>query len=187
LIGLLASWGLGWRAAHEVAQDAFAEAWVGRTRLRADPADLDAVGAWLRGIAFHLSRAEQRREARTRSIDGGAVAELAATPATPFDAAEERRELLVAAFAGLRTSHQTVLRMHYLEETSAREVAALLGITPKAVESRLYQARRALRELVDRSAGHGSSSLRRDVSEMSDAPEPIRGRDAERRAKEEAS
>ena len=50
------------------------------------------------------------------------------------------------AFARLSLAHQTVLRVYYLEETGAREVAALLGITPKAVEDRLYQARRALRE-----------------------------------------
>ena len=39
------------------------------------------------------------------------------------------------------------LRMHYLEASSSREVAALLGVTPKAVEGRLYQARKALRTL----------------------------------------
>jgi DNA-directed RNA polymerase specialized sigma24 family protein len=40
--------------------------------------------------------------------------------------------------------------MHYLERTTAREVAALLGSTPKAVEGRLYAVRRALREKVVR-------------------------------------
>lgn len=142
LIGLLASWGADWRAAEELAQDTFAEAWVGRERFRGDPHELEAVGPWLRGIAFHLFRAEgrgaERRDALALSPDA---------PATE-DEGDERREALRAAFARLSGAHQTVLRMHYLEETSAREVAALLGLTPKAVEDRLYQARRTLRELV---------------------------------------
>jgi RNA polymerase sigma-70 factor (ECF subfamily) len=52
LIGLLASWGADWRAAEELAQEVFAEAWMARERFHADPQDLAAVGAWLRGIAF---------------------------------------------------------------------------------------------------------------------------------------
>ena len=39
--------------------------------------------------------------------------------------------------------------MHYLEETSVADVAAVLSVTPKAVEGRLYQARRRLRERLD--------------------------------------
>ncbi len=40
--------------------------------------------------------------------------------------------------------------MFYLDEASTREVAALLFLSEKAVEGRLYQARRALRELAER-------------------------------------
>jgi RNA polymerase sigma-70 factor (ECF subfamily) len=48
-----------------------------------------------------------------------------------------------------------VLYMHYLEETSVREVAGLLAVTPKAVESRLYQARRELRRRLEGRAASG--------------------------------
>ena len=143
LIGLIASWGSDWRAAEELAQSVFAEAWMARERFLADPNDLAAVGAWLRGIAFRLSCAEGRRnQAR--------AAPLAAEPAVEPDEPDDRRALLSRAFAELSAPHQTVLRMHYLEETTAREVAALLGLTPKAVESRLYQARKELRSRVER-------------------------------------
>lgn len=158
LVGLLASWGNDWGAAEELAADAFAEAWVGRARFDADPSDLDAAGPWLRGIAFRLHEA-QRRRARVRkaeALDGGAGRALAA----PVEEEDERRALLVAAFAELAPQHQTVLRMHYLEASSAQEVAALLGLTPKAVEDRLYQARRALRERVARNAARGAAGAR---------------------------
>jgi RNA polymerase sigma-70 factor (ECF subfamily) len=38
--------------------------------------------------------------------------------------------------------------MHYLEETSVKEVAMLLSVSPKTVEGRLYQARRALHQML---------------------------------------
>ena len=39
--------------------------------------------------------------------------------------------------------------MHYLEQTSVKQVAALLSTRPKTVEGRLYQARRALRRILE--------------------------------------
>ncbi|MEW6074052.1 MAG: sigma-70 family RNA polymerase sigma factor [Planctomycetota bacterium] len=155
LVGLLASWGPDWRAAEELAQDTSAEAWLGRARFRGDLADRGAVGAWLRGIAFHLHAAARRTAGRRR-----------AQPLDPEQAAEEdkapdeRRVLFAAAFAELNAAHQTVLRMHCLEETSTREVAALLGLSPKAVEGRLYQAPRALRAMVERVARRSAQEVR---------------------------
>ena len=144
-MGLVASWGSGWQAAEEIAQDAFAEAWVGRERFAGDEQDSGAVGAWLRGIAFNMHRAQQR-DARRRK------AATLEERDVPHETAEHdpRRAALAAAFRKLRAPHQTVLRMHYLEETSAQGVAALLGLTNKAVEGRLYQARIALRAELER-------------------------------------
>jgi RNA polymerase sigma-70 factor (ECF subfamily) len=153
LVGLLASWGLDWTAAEETAQDALAEAWVSRSRYAGDPADMQAAGAWVRGIAFHLCRERQRKGERARAVSLPEQLEQP-NPESPGDAHEQLR----VAFARLSESHQLILRMHYLEETSAREVAALLGTTPKAVEDRLYQARKALRELVQRRQQTGARS-----------------------------
>lgn len=159
LIGLLASWGNDWRDAEELAADVFAEAWIGRARFAASPDDLAAAGAWLRGIAFRLHEARRRRAAtrRAEALDRDHERTIAA----PVDEVDERRALLVEAFARLAPSYRTVLRMHYLEATSAREVAALLDLTPKAVEDRLYHARRALREQVERTAASSAAGARR--------------------------
>ena len=143
LVGLLATWGADWQVAEELAMDTFAEAWLGRERMRAAAEDLEAVGAWLRGIAHNLQLAHRRRQPRTL--------ELVGNEAAPIDAGDDDATLaLREGFAQLRPEHQEVLRMHYLEETTARDVAALLDVTPKAVEMRLYQARRALRHLADK-------------------------------------
>lgn len=154
LIGLFASWGADWHAAEELAQETFAAAWISRARFRGDPQDIPAVGAWLRGIAFRLSCAAGRRN-RDRATP------LIDEPAEEVGEPDERRAVLRRAFAELSAPHQTVLRMHYLEETSAREVAALLGLSPKAVESRLYQARKALRERVERAQSQAAQGVRR--------------------------
>jgi RNA polymerase sigma factor (sigma-70 family) len=139
LTGLIASWGADWAAAEELAQDTFAEAWLSRARLRGDPADGRSVGPWLRGIAHHLHLARRRHDRRRR------LQSLPDELPSPMPESDERLEVLRAAFARLRDEHQTILRMFYLDETSTREVAALLDLTPKAVESQLYVARRALR------------------------------------------
>jgi len=154
LVGLLASWGSDWGAAEELAQDTFAEAWLSRERFAADPGDLGAVGAWLRGVAFRLHQSALRKRERQLSLP------LPEEQAAPTQEVDERKERLAAAFTKLSAPHQTVLRMHYLERTSTLEVAALLGLTPKAVEGRLYQARRALRALVARTAPAGAQEVR---------------------------
>ncbi|MBI5431851.1 MAG: sigma-70 family RNA polymerase sigma factor [Planctomycetes bacterium] len=156
LIGLLASWGRNWRDAEEFAADAFAEAWIARSRFLGDPHDVEAVGAWLRGIAFRLHSASQRNAAvrRAEPLDRVEPAEAAVE-------ADERSDVLAAALAKLKPAQQTILRMHYLEQTNVREVAALLGVTVKAAEERLYQARKELRELAQRELrrrGHGGRS-----------------------------
>lgn len=155
LIGLLASWGTDWRAAEELAQDTFAEAWMSRERLVGSPFDLEVVGAWLRGIAFNLHRAAQRKTERARAVDLEDC-----EPATSEAERGPRRVALAECFGRLSGAHQTVLRMHYLEETSAKEVAALLGLTPKAVESRLYQARKALRKELDVTQAKSTTEVR---------------------------
>lgn len=143
LIGHLASRGASWREAEELAMDTFAEAWLGRARMRGAVDDPAAVAAWLRGIAYNLLLAHRRSLARRDAPLP------AAEPAAPSLERDARHETLRAAFTQLRPEFQEVLRMHYLEATTAREVAAMLGETVKAVEGRLYQARRALRALVD--------------------------------------
>lgn len=143
LLGLLSSWTGDWRAAEDLAADVFAEAWLARGRFRGDPADVASAGAWLRGIAFHVHAAAARRERRRCAVplDGLALARTEAE-------ADERTDVLAVALARLPAPDQAILRMFYLEETSAKEVGALLDITTKAVEERLGAARRRLRELV---------------------------------------
>ena len=150
LIGLIASWGASWADAAEIAQDSFAEAWINRDACAGDWNDPEYLGRWLRGVALNQyrnwSRSQKRRQARTPTVDPGILAQTAVTAEPP---SEEHLEALRRAIQRLPDPQREVVLMHYLEETSVAEVAALLSVSVKTVEGRLYQARLALRRLLD--------------------------------------
>lgn len=156
LLGLISSWGAPWGDAEKLAQDAFAEAWLARDRFTGRWDRCPIVGAWLRGIAFNLFRNWRRsRERRAgESIEEHELEARAASVdlARAGGAGADDGERILRAMQHLTPSHRAVLAMVYLEDSGPREVAGLLGITPKAVESRLYQARKAIKAILDADA-----------------------------------
>jgi RNA polymerase sigma factor (sigma-70 family) len=145
LVGYLVSLGARWSQAEDLAADTFAEGWLSWSRFRGRRTDLTAVGPWLCGIAARLHWADGRRQRRLRTVP--IVDEL---PAAGEPASDPRHEALEAAIAALPAQLQQVVRMRYLEDTPSKVVAALLGVTPKAVERRLHEARRRLMDRLDR-------------------------------------
>ncbi len=149
LIGLIASWGVPWTDAAEIAQDSFSEAWLSREACLGDFNDPEFLGRWLRGVALNKfrdwSRSRQRRQMRVVTL-APAVLEQVAT--TQNNASDELVDSLRCAIDRLPPTQREVVFMHYLEETSVKEVATLLSVSIKTVEGRLYQARRNLRRLL---------------------------------------
>ena len=149
LIGLIISWGTPHADAAEIAQDSFSEAWLNRDNCRGAVSDPKVFGAWLRGIAKNThrnwARSRNPRERRVKLVDS-AILDVALNPQEESDHDELTR--LRSAIDRLPAKQKEVVLMHYLEETSVIEVAALLSVTPKAIEGRLYQARRALKKMV---------------------------------------
>jgi RNA polymerase sigma factor (sigma-70 family) len=149
LIGLLASWGAPWDEAVEIAQDSFAEAWINRQSCRGNWKELDVFGRWLRGVARNRFRTWARSNWRGRARMVALSPELLEQLAAPQDPEPlEHLEALRQAIKRLPVRLRQVVLMHYLEESSVKEVAALLSVSPKTVEGRLYQARRTLRRLL---------------------------------------
>lgn len=149
LIGLIASWGAPWGDAAEIAQDSFSEAWLNREACRGDWNDPEVFGRWLRGVALNQYRnwaRSRRRRARTVTLEP-AILEQAVSAVDPEP--DPQLAALRQAIARLPSMQREVVLMHYLEETSVKEVAALLSVSAKTVEGRLYQARRHLRRLLD--------------------------------------
>lgn len=152
LIGLIASWGAPWNEASEIAQDSFSEAWLSRESCRGEWNDPEAFGRWLRGVALNQyrnwARSRWRRRARTVTLSPEIFEQVASAP-DPVPS--EHLEALRAAIQRLPVRQRQVVLMHYLEETSVKEVATLLSVSATTVEGRLYQARRTLRRLLGES------------------------------------
>lgn len=154
LVGLFAAWGTGWRDAEELAQDVFVEAYFSFSRFRGNPDDSKQTGAWLRGIARNLYYDYLRRRTKDRKreeIDSELVDPSASS--TPPELSP-----VLLAMEKLPEKFRIVLYLHYLEDTPVRVVAGLLDLTERAVESRLFRARKALHERLVREGWQPSPS-----------------------------
>nr|WP_240454466.1 RNA polymerase sigma factor [Caulobacter sp. 17J65-9] len=136
--------------AYDLLQESFAGAWRGLDRY--DPARPFEV--WLRRVALNKCRDWSRRRFVRRLVRGvGAEpAELEAAPdpgSSPEAALVEAEALrrLDRAVADLPPALKEPLILTALEGLSQQEAAALLGVSVKAVETRVYRARRRLAEI----------------------------------------
>lgn len=136
-------------AAEDVAQEAFARVYFKAKSFRFE----SRFSTWLFQIAINLAKDYARKTRRhPLSLDGSP--ELAATLASLADdphgqaVAEQMTLKLSAAIDRLPPPLKSALILFALEERSQEECATLLGITPKAVEVRVYRARKQLAKLL---------------------------------------
>lgn len=112
--------------------------------------------AWLARIAINKSRDWRRRRAVRRLISVVLPLEQASIVADdqpPIDTLAADREelrLVSAAIANLPANLRETLVLRAIEGMSQIEAAEALGISEKAVETRLYRARRRLEVEIDR-------------------------------------
>lgn len=136
--------------AREATHEAFIAAWGALARYDPDR----PFGGWLRTIAINKARDRGRRRAFRRLVFGDRPPEDTAArhhpdpSATPDEALmrQERLLLLDRAIAGLPDALKAPLLLTAIEGRSQQEAAAILGVSVKAVETRVYRARRALAE-----------------------------------------
>jgi RNA polymerase sigma-70 factor (ECF subfamily) len=138
--------------AHDVLQEAYASAWLAIRRY--DPAR--PFDIWLRSIALNKCRDWSRRRAVRRVVRG--VMGLDAPEATaigddapaPLVGLDDRRraEALQRALSDLPDALKAPLLLAALEGRSHAEIAAILSLTPKAVETRIARARKKLAEIL---------------------------------------
>lgn len=134
----------------DVTQEAFVSAFAALTRFDGTR----SFRVWIARIAINKChdwarrRAVRRFFAFARPIEGDLnIVDTAPNPEHQLVSDEERAHLL-AAIASLPPKLKEVLVLRTIEEFSQAEVAETLGITPKAVETRLYRARAALTDLL---------------------------------------
>lgn len=140
--------------ADDLAQETFVRVWQQRKKFRAG----SAFRPWLFAIAVNLARNRLRWWRRRPAVSLEAWLEAAPEKepsGSDFSAParlelRERAESVRAAVAGLPAELREVLVLFEYEELSQRDIAAALGCTPKAVETRLHRAREKLRLALQR-------------------------------------
>ncbi len=135
----------------DVVQETFLSAY--RALARYDP--VRPMASWLAAIALNRCRDRARRRALRQFFFGARpVDDLADTVAAgdpdPAQSAADRQELAQVrlAIARLPASLREPLLLCTVEEMRHADAAALLGISPKAVETRIRRARAKLTELL---------------------------------------
>ncbi|MFZ5670773.1 MAG: RNA polymerase sigma factor [Pseudomonadota bacterium] len=143
--------------AYDLLQETFVSAWRALDRYDADR----PFPAWLRGIAINKCRDWSRRRAvrrwfvRADRLEAPAAARIADAAPSQETALIDRQRLdaLDAAIAALPPSLKEPLLLTALEGMSQAEAGRQLGISAKAVEVRVYRARRALEARLAIAAG----------------------------------
>jgi RNA polymerase sigma factor (sigma-70 family) len=146
--------------AEDLAQETFVRVWQQRDRFR--------LGAefrpWVFSIAVNLARNRLRWWRRRPAISlgkwaeagGDAFAESNPALATQEDTGSQRLEnaeratAVRTAIAGLPVDLREAIVLFEYEQMSHAEIAAAVGATPKAVETRIYRAREKLRAALQR-------------------------------------
>lgn len=109
-----------------------------------------SLRTFLVAMAANLSRNHVRAAVRRRAVAARAAAEPVDAPARP-DEASERAELaarLQRALDQLSLEHRVAFVLCEVEERPGPEVAGMLGIPEATVRTRLFHAKRRLRELL---------------------------------------
>lgn len=139
--------------AEDVLQDAYVSAFTSLANFRGD----STLATWLTRIVVNAALQRLRRHAEP-PLDAAAGAydnpgNVIAFPFTNPPADPERTvaqkqiaKLLEQAIDSLPVDFRTVLVARVLEDLSIEETADLLGIKPETVKTRLFRARRLLKE-----------------------------------------
>lgn len=143
--------------AADLAQETFVRVYQHRASFDGDR----KFSAWLYTIATNLVKDRYRHRARHPQVSLDAENEatgnafrdtLPASQPTPGEACQttERAEAVRLAVAQLPEELRLPLVLAEWEDKAVAEAAVILNLTPKAVETRLYRARKLLREQLTR-------------------------------------
>ncbi len=119
--------------------------------------DPSSLRAWLyritRGHAIDHVRRDVSRSSAEKALVDEAEDATTSNEEPRFDA--EDAAALHSALATLDVRHREVLVLHFLEDMAIDQVAAVVGCPPGTVKSRIFHAKRALKEALLR-RGYGT-------------------------------
>ena len=137
----------------DLAQETFVRVYVNRSKFNTK----NRFSSWMYAIATNLARDRMRWLARHKNVSLDAPSTVTDTTLgenlpeekhIPSETLEwqERVDEVKEALAAIPEELRTPLVLVEYEDMSQAEIAEILNCTPKAVENRLYRARKLLRE-----------------------------------------
>jgi RNA polymerase sigma-70 factor (ECF subfamily) len=135
-----------WR--EEDAADAVQEAWIHIVRSVGRLKDPARFGAW--SYAIVTRRCQDRMRVSAREPVGSSEIDAADPKAADHDAVEDMRR----GMAQLPPDQRAAFALYYREAFSINEIAVALLIPAGTVKSRLFHARRALRQFFNEGNDH---------------------------------
>jgi RNA polymerase sigma-70 factor, ECF subfamily len=134
----------------DTALDVLQEVWIVALRAIRRLDDPGSVRPWLyritRSRAIDRLRSDRSRDAAERARSGAVPEEVGEEPT--FD--QEDAAALHRALDKLDLKHRDVLVLHFLEDLSIAEIASIIGGPTGTVKSRIFHAKRALKEALAR-------------------------------------
>lgn len=132
--------------AEEILQDTLVAVWKSAHRFEGR----SSLQTWLIGIARRQAH-NALRQRKLPVVDETEMEGLVATEPEPeaFTLANVARDELAAAFRQLAPLHREVLVLIFVHELSYQETATVLEVPVGTVKSRICNARRALRAVLD--------------------------------------
>ena len=128
------------------ALDVFQEVWIEAFRGLPSLHVPEAFRVWLYRIAHNKAARFVRDDIRRKEIDNLSQPEQTTGP----DETELNAEAIHHGLASLPASQREILTLHYLHELSIADLGRILNCPPGTVKSRLYHARLALRQIIER-------------------------------------
>lgn len=141
----------------DLAQETFVRVYLNREKFNAK----NRFSSWMYAIATNLARDRMRWLARHRNVSleaplgdsevslGDSLLENRSPPNESLERDEQINQVK-KALAEIPEDLRTPLVLVEYEDMSQAEIASVLNCTPKAVENRLYRARKLLREKLSR-------------------------------------
>ena len=131
----------------DLAEDVMQEVWASALRGLPGIADAARFPAWIYAIATRKCADAVRGRVRVRRLEHGLTAEVEINghATAPADHGID----LGAAIERLPMDQRLTVSLHYGEDLSVEEVAAVLGVPAGTVKSRLHTARNTLKQTLE--------------------------------------
>ena len=130
----------------ELGEDVMQEVWINALGGMARLGDPARFPAWIYAIATRRCADVVRDRVRSRQLNNGVSAlQAIGFPENGHGSTPERGLDLAAAIERLPLDQRLTVSLHYAEDLSVEEVAAVLNVPPGTVKSRLHHARIALK------------------------------------------